>query len=201
METVNVCSLPFTPIDETPLERFRSWLGLAALALLGWTGACSNALTDAPHPPPTVVPHVDLQRYVGRWYEIARYPNRFQKGCVASTAEYALLEDGRIRVRNACRRGSVDGPLREAIGKAWVVDPSTNAKLKVQFFWPFRGDYWIIDLGEDYAYAVVGHPRRKYLWILSREPTMASDVYEGIVRRLIDQGYDPERLRRFPPAG
>ena len=141
-----------------------------------------------------VVPSVEIDRYLGTWYEIARYPNRFQKECVAVTADYSLRDDGKIRVLNACRKGSPDGPIKRIEGKAWVVDKETNAKLRVQFFWPFWGAYWIIDLGKDYEYAVVGHPKRKYLWILSRTPEMSPELYQAIVERLIEQGYDPGRL-------
>ena len=141
-----------------------------------------------------VVPRVEIDRYLGTWYEIARYPNRFQKGCVAATADYSMRDDGKIRVVNACREGSLNGPIKHIEGKAWVVDRETNAKLRVRFFWPFRGAYWIIDLGQDYEYAVVGHPKRKYLWVLSRTPEMSPELYQAIVERLIEQGYDPGRL-------
>src|SRR5512135_502255 len=139
----------------------------------------------------SVVQYVDLKRYIGEWYEISRYPNRFQENCVSSKAIYTLLEDGRIGVLNQCNDGSFTGKLRVAKGKAWVVDPVTNAKLKVSFFWPFSGDYWIIELGENYEYAVVGHPKRRYLWILSRTKTLDPDVYSGILDRLeAKHGYD-----------
>ena len=166
---------------------------VSGLALLF---ACSANRQPLANDPPTVVKHVDLDRYLGKWYEIARYPNRFQKACVASTAVYSSREDGRIQVLNECRKDSMEGTLKRAEGKAWVVDETTQAKLKVQFFWPFRGDYWIIDLGEDYEYAVVGHPKRKYLWILSRTPQMETGVYEGILQRILRNGYDPDRLIR-----
>ena len=141
-------------------------------------------------PPPRVVPFVDLERYQGDWYEIARYPNRFQKGCVGSMATYTLKDDGTISVLNRCYEGSFNGKPRSVTGSARVVDQHTNAKLKVTFFWPFRGDYWIIDLGRDYEYAVVGHPRRTYLWILSRTKKMDEAVYKGILDRLKEAGYD-----------
>lgn len=143
-----------------------------------------------------VVDSVDLQRYLGKWYEIASYPAWFQKGCTGSTAEYSLLSDGKIQVVNRCRKKSLQGPLKESKGKAEVVDTATNAKLKVWFLWPFKGDYWIIELGDDYQYAVVGEPKRKYLWILSRTPTMDETVYEGILSRLPQKGYDPAKLQR-----
>lgn len=158
-------------------------------------GCAANRQPSA-NDPPTVVKHVALDRYLGKWYEIARYPNRFQKACVASTAVYSIREDGRIRVLNECRKESLEGALKRSEGKAWVVDKTTQAKLKVQFFWPFRGDYWIIDLGENYEYAVIGHPKRKYLWILSRTPQMETEVYEAILERIIRNGYDPDRLIR-----
>ena len=143
-----------------------------------------------------VVDFVDLDRYLGKWYEIASYPTWFQRGCTASTAEYALLPDGKIEVTNRCRNDRTDGPVKESKGKAEVVDPNTNAKLKVWFFWPFKGNYWIIDLDDTYQWAVVGEPKRKYLWILSRTPTMEESLYREIVSRLPAKGYDPAKLKR-----
>ena len=148
-------------------------------------------------PPLEVVPQVDLTRYMGTWYEIARFPHRFQEGCVATKATYTLREDGKVDVLNECRTESIDGPVRTARGTARVADKKTNAKLKVTFFWPFHGDYWIIDLGETYEYAVVGHPGRKYLWILSRTPFMDDALYNRIVERLQkDRAYDTSKLMR-----
>jgi apolipoprotein D and lipocalin family protein len=134
---------------------------------------------------------------MGKWYDIASFPKRFQKGCVASSATYSLRKDGRVDVLNQCRDKTLDGKLRTAKGKAWVVDPKSNARLKVRFFWPFSGDYWIIDLAADYQYAVVGHPKRNYLWILSRSPQMDGAVYDGIIERLKKQHYDVRRLNRI----
>jgi apolipoprotein D and lipocalin family protein len=163
-------------------------LTAAPVALLGM-GARESL------PPPDVVPQVDLNRYMGTWYEVARFPHRFEEGCVAVKATYALREDGTVDVLNECRKESLDGPLKAAKGRARIVDEKTNAKLKVRFFWPFHGDYWIIDLGDLYEYAVVGHPRRKYLWILSRTPFMDDAIYDGIVRRLQNEkGYDTSKL-------
>ena len=161
----------------------------------------SCAGTVKSNSPLTVVESVDLQRYLGKWYEIASYPAWFQKGCTASTADYRLLPDGRIQVTNSCRKGSLDGKLKESKGKAEVVDTATNAKLKVWFFWPFKGNYWIIDLDPDYQWAVVGEPSRKYLWILSRTPTMDEAVYQGILGRLPQKGCDPTRLRKTAQVG
>ena len=168
---------------------------VGALSCLSILLGCSLIRKESV-PGPEVVPHVDIERYLGTWYEIARYPNWFQKKCVAVTADYSLRDDGKIRVVNACRKGSLDGPVKSIEGKAWVVDKETNARLEVQFFWPFRGAYWIIDLGKDYDYAVVGHPNWKYLWILSRTPQMDPSLYQAILGRLVGQGYAPARLQK-----
>jgi apolipoprotein D and lipocalin family protein len=158
--------------------------------------ACAGAVMAQSKPKLSVVESVDLQRYLGKWYEIASYPAWFQKGCTGSTAEYVMMSDGRIQVINRCRKKSLDGPLKESKGKAEVVDTQTNAKLKVWFFWPFKGNYWIIELDDEYQWAVVGEPARKYLWILSRTPRLDETVYQKILSRLPQKGYDPGRLRR-----
>ncbi|MBU1077800.1 MAG: lipocalin family protein [Spirochaetes bacterium] len=145
-----------------------------------------------------VVDYVDLNRYIGKWYEIARYPNRFQKDCVATTATYSIREDGDIKVLNQCRKVTVDGELDTAEGKAWVVDKKTNAKLKVQFFWPFRGDYWIIMLDKNYKYSIVSDPDRKFLWILSRTPQMEQGTYNKIIKKLKSLGFDEKKLIKAP---
>jgi apolipoprotein D and lipocalin family protein len=157
--------------------------------------ACNSGMMKG-LPPLKVVTFVDLNRYAGTWYEIARYPNRFQKGCVGTTAIYNIRKDGRIDVLNQCRKGTLDGEISSVKGTAWVVDNKTNAKLKVSFFWPFSGHYWIIDLGENYEYAVVGHPDRKYLWILSRTPKMNEKTYDHILQNLKFQFYDIDKLIR-----
>jgi len=166
---------------------------LIPMALLG----CAS-LKEPSVPPLEVVPYVDLKRYIGTWYEIARFPHRFQEGCVGSNATYTLLEDGKIGVLNQCHKGSLNGEISSVQGKAWVTDTKTNAKLKVRFFWPFTGDYWIIDLEENYEYAVVGHPNRQYLWILSRTPEMDEALYDRILKKLRYQFYDVTRLIKTP---
>lgn len=158
---------------------------------------CGTAPT---YPPLSTVGAVDLQRYLGVWYEIGRLPNSFEKECVAVTATYASRPDGKIDVLNQCRRKTFDGPIKKARGKAWVVDSATNAKLKVQFFFPFSGDYWILELGSDYDYAVVGTPDRKLLWILCREPRMNETLYQGILERRKQQGFDVGRMIRTPQS-
>jgi apolipoprotein D and lipocalin family protein len=146
--------------------------------------------------PLEVVLRVDLERYLGTWYEIATIPQRFEKGCVGVTAEYSLLPGGRIRVVNTCLQGTLDGKVRKARGKAWIVDKTTNAKLKVSFFWPFSGAYWIIALDPEYGWAVVGHPGRDYLWILSRSPRMDAALYRTLLELIADKGYDLTRIER-----
>ena len=147
-----------------------------------------------------VVPQVDLNRYMGTWYSIASIPQVFDRKCVGGTsANYTLKAGGTVAVRNACYLS--DGSLSQAKGVAWVADPKTNAKLKVTFILSFlrlnflAGDYWILDLGPNYEYAVVGHPSRKYGWILSRTPALSEEMFQGIVKRLEDQGYDFSRFQ------
>jgi apolipoprotein D and lipocalin family protein len=144
------------------------------------------------------VPYVDLKKYAGKWYEIASFPQRFQRNCNCTTAEYTLSEKGYVIVENRCRKDSVTGREVSIKGKAFIEKGSNNSKLKVQFFWPIRGKYWIIDLSEDYSYAVVSHPNKKYLWILSRTPTMDPILYQQILTRLKNMGLDTEKLHRTP---
>ncbi len=161
--------------------------------LLTLTGAVSAPASEQPL---ETVSHVDLQRYLGTWYEIATIPARFQKGCVVVTATYTLRPDGQISVLNRCRKHTLDGPEKIARGKAWVVDKATNAKLRVQFFWPFSGAYWIIELDSEYQYAVVGHPGRKYLWILARRPHIPQPLYQELLARIAAKGYDTSLITK-----
>jgi apolipoprotein D and lipocalin family protein len=146
---------------------------------------------------PETVPFVNLKKYAGTWYEIARYPNRFQKNCVSDVrATYSLRADGKIGVLNQCVQAN--GKMKTANGTGKVVDRTGNAKLKVTFFWPFYGDYWILNLDPDYTFAVVGEQDRKYLWILSRTPEIDSNLYNKILERITRQGYDTTKLIRTP---
>ena len=171
------------------LITFLTVTGFAALALEGRKDELE------------VVPSVDLTRYVGRWYEISRLPNAFQKKCADTvTANYTMRANGKIEVINRCRKAS--GEYATAKGKAKIVDKKTNAKLKVTFFWPFYGDYWILDLGPNYEYAVVGEPGRKYLWILSRSPRMDEALYQQLLQKMAAKGFNTDRMIRTsqPPA-
>ncbi len=138
-----------------------------------------------------VVPRVELERYLGKWYEVAHLPFRFEDGCTDITATYGLSKDGNVSVLNECFR---DGKLKQAKGRAKVVDKITGAKLKVSFFWPFSADYWIIDLGKEYDYAVVGTPNRKYLWILSRTPQMDDKLFSQLIESAKSKGFDVNKL-------
>jgi apolipoprotein D and lipocalin family protein len=137
---------------------------------------------------------VDLHRYLGRWYEIARYEQGFEKGCEGVTADYALRTDGSIDVVNSCRKPG--GEIRQAHGRAKIVDRQTNAKLKVSFFGPFFGDYWVLDHADDYSWSIVGEPSGRYLWILSRQPTPPEAEILKLVERVRDLGYDTSMLLR-----
>jgi len=138
-----------------------------------------------------VVPHVELEKYLGKWYEIAHLPARFQEGCSDTTATYTLSKDGSLSVLNECTR---NGKVKKAKGRAKVVDKSSGAKLKVTFFRPFYGDYWIIKLGSDYDYAVVGTPNLKYLWILSRTPQMDENLFSSLIEFVKSKGFDVKNL-------
>lgn len=140
------------------------------------------------------VPFVDLNKYAGKWYEIASIPQFFQKGCHGTTAEYTLTDKGYVIVENRCNKDSIHGKQTYIKGKAFVVENSGNAKLKVQFFWPFKGKYWIIDLADDYNYAVVGNPNRKSLWILSRTAMMNDITYQQIISRIKENGFDISKI-------
>jgi apolipoprotein D and lipocalin family protein len=166
------------------------------LVLMLVMAAAAVAKVRAATTPLEVVPQVDIPRYLGTWYEIATIPQRFQKGCVGVTAHYSLRSDGDIDVVNVCRQGTLDGKERSVRGKAWVVDRTTSAKLKVRFFWPFAGDYWIIELDPDYRWAVVGHPGRNYYWILSRTPQMDPALYDELIRRAAAKGYDTSKIKK-----
>lgn len=134
---------------------------------------------------------VDTQRYLGLWHEAARLPNSFERDCVRASAEYALREDGLISVRNTCYRA--DGETRDAVGRARRVD-DTLGKLKVSFFGPFWGDYWVIDRAEDYTWSIVGEPSGRYLWVLTRADSISAEQRQAFEARLRDLGYDPAPL-------
>ena len=144
----------------------------------------------------SVVSSVDLNRYKGTWYEIARLPNSFERNLKCTTANYTLRDDGKITVLN--QGHYITDPVKKssAKGVAWIPDKNVPAKLKVQFFWPFRGNYWIIDLDKDYNYALIGDPSLKYLWILCRGKKMEESTYNMLLRKATDIGYDVKPIIR-----
>lgn len=154
--------------------------------------------------PVRAVPTVDLNKYAGQWYEIAKYPNKFQDQCVANTtATYSLKGEGKIDVLNRCLKK--DGTVDNAKGEARVADKVSKAKLEVRFAPKFLsflpsvwGDYWVIDLPNDYSYSVIGTPDRKYFWILSRRPQMSDSTYQEILRRAEQQGFKPAKVVKSP---
>ena len=142
----------------------------------------------------SVVQEFDIDRYLGRWYEIARYDHKFERGLEGVTANYSFREDGKIKVVNAGYKGSLDGPRSEAVGRAMIPDPKVPARLKVSFFWFFYGDYYVLELDGDYQWSLVGSSIDKYLWILSRSPRMDKTLYEDLLDRLRKRGYDVDKL-------
>jgi apolipoprotein D and lipocalin family protein len=183
------------PLAKAALPRQTS---VMTLRLAGCLVSTVMLASCASLPLPATVPSVDLARYAGDWYEIESFPAWFQRGCAGTKASYTPAPDGRIRVINTCTRGQKSLSIE---GVARVVPESNNSKLKVRFFWPFEGDYWILELDPAYRWAAVGHPNRQYLWILSRDPQLDPAELAGIRAKLAAKGYDINRLRRTPPAG
>lgn len=159
--------------------------------VLNILSACSsqNSMIDK-----SVVPELDIERYLGTWYEIARYDHKFERGLVGVTANYSLMDNGKIRVVNAGYEGSLVGERSEAIGKAKIPNPNEPAKLKVSFFLFFYADYYVLELDENYQWAVVGSKSDKYLWILSRSPELDANTYQMLLDRLSKRGYDVSKL-------
>jgi len=166
---------------------------IVLLALLFMTISCNgqNAMIDK-----TVVEDLDINRYLGKWYEIARYDHRFERNLVGVTATYSFRKDGKIKVVNSGFKETLDGKKSDATGKAKIPDPNIPSRLKVSFFWCFYGDYFVLELEEDYQWAVIGSSSDKYLWILSRTPQMDENVYNDLLNNLTDRGYDVNNLIR-----
>jgi apolipoprotein D and lipocalin family protein len=168
-----------------------------SLALAQGSAAGSSSQSQSPL---TTIASLDVPRYMGTWYEIAKYPNRFQKKCAADTrADYQLQSNGRVQVTNRCRMES--GEMNEAVGEARQIGPSTSPKLQVRFApsWlsllPFVwGDYWVVDLDEGYQLVAVSEPKRVYLWVLSRTPMVDPNQYDALLKRLKAQEFDLSKL-------
>ena len=142
----------------------------------------------------TVVKDLEIEKYLGKWYEIARYDNRFERNLVGVTATYSWRDDGMIKVVNSGYRNSLDGKLSIVTGKARIPDPDIQSKLEVSFFLFFYGDYYVLELDGNYQWAVVGSSSDKYLWVLSRTPKMDSEIFSDLINRLRNRGYDVSKL-------
>jgi apolipoprotein D and lipocalin family protein len=185
----------------------RPWLviGLAAatLQLASLQVAAQTAATPATLPAVTTIAALDVPRYMGTWYEIAKFPNRFQAKCVANTrAQYLAQTDGSLQVLNSCI--TADGTI-DALGLAKQVGAATSPKLQVRFApawlsWlpQVWGDYWVIDLDADYQLAAVSDAKREYLWVLSRTPQVNAKTYDTLLERLKAQHFDVQKLERTP---
>ena len=136
----------------------------------------------------------DLQKYLGTWYEIARFDHSFERGLVGTTATYSLRKDGKIKVLNQGYKNSLDGKLKTAIGKAKITSPETPRNLKVSFFLNFYAPYNILELDANYQYVLIGSNSSKYLWILSRTPQMDSTIYNMLIGKAKARGYDTRKL-------
>jgi apolipoprotein D and lipocalin family protein len=184
-----------------PSHRSR-FLPAVALALSAAAGVPAAVLAADSPPPLTTIASLDITRYMGTWYELARYPNRFQRDCSGpAVAAYSLQPDGRVRVVNRCPQA--DGKTDEAIGEARRVGEAGSARLEVRFapawlswlpvVW---GNYWVVDLDPAYQLSVVSEPSREYLWVLSRTPTIDPALWDALMVRLREQGFDLARLKR-----
>lgn len=178
----------------------RVWRALWVLFLLGVgpSAWCESV------PALRTIPSLEVPRYLGRWFEIAKFPNRFQQQCVSDTsADYTLMGNGQIQVLNQCRL--LTGQMQEARGQARQIGGADSPQLQVRFapawlsFLPFVwGDYWVIDLDERYELAAVSEPARQYLWILARQPVVDEARYAALLARLKAQGLDTARLEKTP---
>lgn len=166
---------------------------IALLALLPFMYFSANMEAEVKTDTKTVR-SLDLDRYLGKWYEIARFDHSFERGLVGTTAEYSLRPDGMINVLNSGYKGRLDGKLKTAKGKAKIPDRSEPGKLKVSFFLWFYADYYILELAEDYSYALIGSSSDKYLWILSRTPELPREKLDHIIMKAVERGYDASKL-------
>jgi apolipoprotein D and lipocalin family protein len=186
----------------------RSWmligLAVATLQLASLKVAAQTIATPAALPPVATISTLDVPRYMGTWYEIAKFPNRFQAKCTANTrAQYLAQTDGSVQVLNSC--ATADGSTIDALGKAIQVGATNSPKLQVRFapawlswlpmVW---GDYWVIELDADYQLAAVSDAKREYLWVLSRSPQVSAKAYDALLQRLKAQHFDVQKLERTP---
>ena len=149
----------------------------------------------------TTVKELDIKRYMGKWYEIARFPHSFEKNLVGVTATYSQRPDGKIRVLNEGFKKSLDGRKTRAEGKARIPNKKEPGKLKVSFFLDFYADYYVLELDENYQYVMIGSSSDKYFWILCRTPQMDSKTYEMLLEKARKRGYNLKKLIKVPQPG
>ena len=168
------------------------------LLILSFLFSLSCTKTNSQMIDKTTVKELDLNRYLGTWYEIARFPHSFEKNLVGVTATYSLLDDGKIKVLNQGYKNTLDGELSVAEGKAKILNKLEPAKLKVSFFWIFYADYFVLELDGNYQYVMIGSSSPKYFWILSRTPQMDSATYEMLLEKARKRGYNLKKLYKVP---
>lgn len=168
------------------------------LLFIGFILFSSCAMTKEKTIDTSTVEQLDLNRYLGTWYEIARFPHSFEKNLLGVTATYSMCEDGKIRVVNQGYKDSLDGKLSVAVGKAKIPNTNEPGKLKVSFFWFFYADYFVLELDENYQYAMIGSSSPKYFWILSRTPQMDDATYQMLLEKARKRGYNLDKLEKVP---
>jgi len=168
------------------------------LLILNVLFICSCTKTQSQMIDKTTVKELDLNRYLGKWYEIARFPHSFEKNLVGVTATYRLKDDGMIEVLNEGFKGTLDGEHSKAIGKAKIPNKLEPGKLKVSFFWIFYADYFVLELDPNYQYVMIGSSSDKYFWILSRTLQMDSTVYNMLIDKARKRGYNLDKLYKVP---
>jgi apolipoprotein D and lipocalin family protein len=162
------------------------------------TGSISGCETTEKRAPLKLVDHVDIPRFMGKWFVVANIPTFIEKGAHNATESYELANDGSIDIKFRFNKDSFDGPVKEYHPRGFIYDKKSNAEWRVRFIWPFLADYLVIDLASDYSWTVIGVPSRSYLWIMARSPKIEEKTYSGIIERLSAQGYDTSKIETIP---
>jgi apolipoprotein D and lipocalin family protein len=173
-------------------------IALVMLCVLSVIGCASSTSKRLKLPALQAAAQVDLERYYGKWFVIANIPYSAERNKLASYVEYLPREDGRIDDFYYFKKRSFDAKTQRWEGIAWVIDKTSNAVWKAQFIWPFAFDYLILETAPDYSWALVGHPSRDLAWIFSRTADVDTALYQSLVAKLAERGYDPQRLQRVP---
>jgi len=178
-----------------------AFLSSTLLVLLALAGCASGSLSTIPRGLAEDALPLDLSRFMGDWYVLAHLPTRAERNAYDALEQYSLREDGRIDIRFSFCEGAADGPLETLEMLGWVHDTETNAEWRVRPFWPLRLGYQVLELAPDYSLTVIGHPSRRYAWVMGRTPEIDAGTLDGIVQRLAGEGFDTERLRLVPHSG